>query len=134
MPVVQLALDGTKPLQYHLELGAKLAPAREEGVLIMGSGNTVHYLGRLDWSRPDAGYDWAVRFGGASPTGSSTGTRPPARLTPTRLRWPPARPLPARPLPGRAGDAAGEHCAPLVEGFAFGSLSMDSFTLGAPAA
>ena len=65
IPVVQLSLDASKPLAYHLDLGARLAALREDGVLVMGSGNTVHHLGRLDWSRPDAGYDWAVRFGSA---------------------------------------------------------------------
>ena len=138
VPVVQLALDGTKPLQYHLELGARLAPLREEGVLIMASGNTVHHLGRLDWSRPDAGYDWAVRFGGAVADRLLDGD--PAAVA--RLDADPdfalAAPTPDHFLPvlylAGLAMAAGEHCAPLVEGFAFGSLSMDSFTLGAPAA
>ena len=134
VPVVQLALDGTKPLQYHLELGARLAPLREEGVLIMASGNTVHHLGRLDWSRPDAGYDWAVRFGGAVADRLLDGD--PAAVA--RLDADPdfalAAPTPDHFLPvlylAGLAMAAGEHCAPLVEGFAFGSLSMDSFTLG----
>jgi 4,5-DOPA dioxygenase extradiol len=63
IPVVQLSIDESRPASFHFELGRKLAPLRDEGVLIAGSGNLVHNLHAYAWGRhmPDP-YDWAVRF------------------------------------------------------------------------
>lgn len=63
IPVVQLSIDENKSALFHFEIGRKLAPLREEGVLIIGSGNLVHNLHAYAWGRhmPDP-YDWAVRF------------------------------------------------------------------------
>jgi len=63
IPVVQLSIDETKPASIHFEIGKKLTPLREEGVLIVGSGNLVHNLHTYAWGRhPRDPYDWAVRF------------------------------------------------------------------------
>jgi 4,5-DOPA dioxygenase extradiol len=63
IPVVQLSIDETKPAAFHFEIGKKLAPLRDEGVLIVGSGNLVHNLHAYAWGRhPRDPYDWAVRF------------------------------------------------------------------------
>ena len=63
IPVVQLSIDETQPASFHFEVGRRLAPLREEGVLIVGSGNLVHNLHAYAWGRhaPDP-YDWAIRF------------------------------------------------------------------------
>jgi 4,5-DOPA dioxygenase extradiol len=63
VPVIQLSIDETQPPEYHYEIGRRLAPLRDENVLIMGSGNVVHNLNAYAWDRPDVKpYDWAVRF------------------------------------------------------------------------
>lgn len=60
VPVIQLSIDATKPTEYHLELGRRLGALREQGVLILGSGNVVHNLRTI---QPGGGaYDWAERF------------------------------------------------------------------------
>ncbi len=63
IPIVQLSIDETQPAAFHFELGRKLTPLRDEGSLIVGSGNLVHNLHAYAWGRhvPDP-YDWAVRF------------------------------------------------------------------------
>jgi 4,5-DOPA dioxygenase extradiol len=62
VPVVQLSLDATKPRHWHHELGRRLAPLREDGILIIGSGNVVHNLGRIRWSADAVPHEWAVRY------------------------------------------------------------------------
>lgn len=61
IPVIQLSLDMRQTPEVHLELGRRLAPLRDEGVLILGSGNVVHNL-RLHRRGEDMAYDWALAF------------------------------------------------------------------------
>jgi 4,5-DOPA dioxygenase extradiol len=63
IPVVQLSMDATKPAAFHHDLAARLAPLRDEGVLIVGSGNLVHNLHTYAWGRhAQEPFDWALRF------------------------------------------------------------------------
>jgi 4,5-DOPA dioxygenase extradiol len=67
IPVVQLSLDSSQPSPFHFDLAKELAPLREKGVLIVGSGNMVHNLRRVvipsgdfsDFNKP-YGLTWAL--------------------------------------------------------------------------
>lgn len=62
VPVLQLSLNIAHPAPYHYELGMKLRGLREQGILILGSGNIVHNLRRIRWEPDAPAYDWAVEF------------------------------------------------------------------------
>jgi 4,5-DOPA dioxygenase extradiol len=62
IPVVQLSVDGTQPPAYHFELGRKLAALREQGVMIVASGNVVHNLRMVRWEGNAEPYPWASSF------------------------------------------------------------------------
>jgi 4,5-DOPA dioxygenase extradiol len=61
IPVVH-GIDGAQPASFHYALGRRLGPLRDEGVLVIGSGNVVHNLGLMRRGADAAPYDWAVRF------------------------------------------------------------------------
>lgn len=63
IPVIQLSIDYSKPMQYHFELAQRLQKLREKGILIIGSGNIVHNLSMIDWQNINtvgSGWDWAI--------------------------------------------------------------------------
>ena len=62
VPIVQLSIDATQPAQFNYELGKRLAPLRDESVLIIGSGDVAHNLGVINWNAGAAPFDWATRF------------------------------------------------------------------------
>jgi len=133
IPVVQLAINSNKGFDYHLDLGARLAPLRDSGVLVLGSGNVVHNLPGMDWGSKDIGFDWAQRFDTDAKAlmvedpGNITelaGHRDFRSAVPTPEHF-----LPALYLAGLA-SATGDGTDVLVDGYAYGSLSMTSYVLG----
>jgi 4,5-DOPA dioxygenase extradiol len=133
VPVVQLAIDATKSFEYHVELGAKLGPLRERGVLILGSGNVVHNLGRIDPSRPTDGFDWSQRFDDDA-RGLMTSSPGNIAVLQEHADFELAAPTPDHVIPllylAGLASAAGQPAEVLVDGYAMGSLSMTSYTLG----
>ena len=133
IPVVQLSINSERDVGYHFELGAALAPLRRRGVLFVASGNVVHNLGALSWEHPDAGYDWARRFGEDATArmvqDPQAVTRLDAHVDYTLAVPQPDHFLPLVYLAGLA-VAAGERADILVDGYAYGSLSMTAYTLG----
>ena len=134
IPVVQLSIDARKPPEWHLALGAKLAALRERGVLVVGSGNVVHNLRAIDWQQPDGAFDWARRFDEHARQLMlerphdipSLASHPDYRLAvPTDEHF-----LPLLYLAGLS-SAAARRADVLVDGYAYGSLSMTSYTLDA---
>jgi 4,5-DOPA dioxygenase extradiol len=133
IPVVQLSIDANKDFDYHLGLGAKLAPLRERGVLIVGSGNVVHNLGGMSRALPESGYDWAQRFD--EQVKETMAEDPTEALALDRHRdFHTAVPTPDHFIPllylaGLAGAGNGGTDV-LIDGYAYGSLSMTAYTLG----
>jgi 4,5-DOPA dioxygenase extradiol len=134
VPVVQLSINALQPLDYHLDIGRRLAPLRDEGVLIVASGNVVHNLRRIDWTDPASGFDWARRFGDAAREVLSSSPGDVLRLVEHR-DFELAVPTPDHfiPLLYTAGLAAeaGDTFDALIDGYAYGSLSMACYALGA---
>jgi 4,5-DOPA dioxygenase extradiol len=63
IPIIQLSIDDRQPPLFHYEMGKRLASLREEGVLVIGSGNLVHNLHAYAWGKREVQpFDWAVRF------------------------------------------------------------------------
>jgi 4,5-DOPA dioxygenase extradiol len=63
IPVIQLSIDERQPSAYHYEAGRRLAPLRDQGILVIGSGNIVHNLHAYSWGRePIEPFDWGRRF------------------------------------------------------------------------
>ena len=134
VPVVQLSIDARKPFEEHLELGAKLAPLRERGVLVAASGNVVHNLRRMSRNEPDAVFDWNRRFDDAVKAVMTSSPADVVRMdkhgdydlaVPTPDHF-----IPLLYLAGLA-KAAGRPTQTLVEGYSMGSLSMTSYVLPA---
>jgi 4,5-DOPA dioxygenase extradiol len=135
IPVTQLSINADKDFDYHIGLGAKLAPLRDSGVLIIGSGNVVHNLGGVSWDMPDDGFDWAQRFDTDAKETMLDDPLNAARLDGHRdFRHAVPTPDHFLPLLYLAGlAAAGEEGAEvMVDGYTYGSLSMTAYTLGLP--
>jgi 4,5-DOPA dioxygenase extradiol len=61
IPTMQLSINANATMEQHFQTGQKLQALREKGVLILGSGNIVHNLSRINWNNP-GGEPWAVEF------------------------------------------------------------------------
>ncbi len=134
VPVVQLSINALEPLEHHLDLGARLAPLLDQGVLVVGSGNIVHNLRRIDWAHPDGGFDWNRRFDEAAT--ELLRERPGDILSLVDHRdFALAVPTPDHfiPLLYLAALAAETDQVPatVVDGSAYGSISMTSHAIGA---
>lgn len=62
IPVIQMSLDASRNDQSHYELAKLLAPLRDEGVLIIASGNVVHNLRTINWGTEAFAQPWATEF------------------------------------------------------------------------
>lgn len=133
VPVVQLSINALHSFEQHLDLARRLRPLRRRGLAIIGSGNVVHNLRRVDRTQT-GGFDWARRFDEAAreividrPDDVLSRCEHPdyARAVPTPDHF-----IPLLYLTALAEDAESRPEV-LVDGYAWGSLSMTSYTLDA---
>jgi 4,5-DOPA dioxygenase extradiol len=130
VPVVQLAINGLEPLEYHFDLGRRLAPLRERGVLIVASGNVVHNLGLMDGALPDEGFAWAQRFDEAA---RAVVVDSPGEVVSLSHHpdYPLAVPTPDHFVPlvyfAAAVAQSGARPSIVVDGYTYGSLSMTCY-------
>jgi 4,5-DOPA dioxygenase extradiol len=130
VPVLQLSINSMKDFDYHLDLAARLAPLRRQGVMIVASGNVVHNLRRLDMRKADEPFDWARRFDDAA---RALMTEAPGNIL--SLQQSPdyanAVPTPDHFIPllyaAALADQAGKPASVLVDGYFAGSISMTAY-------
>ena len=135
VPVIQLSIDDTQPAEFHYETAKRLSSLRDEGVLIMGSGNLVHNLHAYAWGRQQVEpLDWAVRFEAQARELLLTGAHDPLIAYETLGRDATLSiPTPDHYLPLLyviAQMREGEPISFPVEGFDGGSVSMLSVRIG----
>jgi len=134
IPVVQLSINALKPLEYHVELGRKLATLRDEEILVLASGNIVHNLRRIEWNKPNSAFDWAERFDDSAQELLASNPAYILKLA-EHPDYALAVPTPDHFIPMLyiAGIAAesGESMEPFLKGYAMGSLSMTCYSAGA---
>jgi len=134
LPVFQLSIDFARPPQFHYDLAGKLRPLRSEGVMVIGSGNIVHNLRRIDWQDISAPTeDWARAFDEAAKDLVLT-RRHDALVQYDRLEFAQAA-IPTNdhylPLLYAIGlQQAGEAVQFLFEGFQYANISMRCLRIG----
>ncbi len=135
VPVVQLSIDGRLPVSRHAEIGRSLSPLRDEGVLILGSGNVVHNLGDA-FGRMRAGEhstpDWATDFDNDVVRGLEEHDLDALAGLVESPAGRKAHPTPEHYLPLLyvAGAAGQDAVSFPITGFDLGSLSMRSVVFG----
>jgi 4,5-DOPA dioxygenase extradiol len=135
IPVIQLSIDETREAAVHYQIASRLAPLRDDGVLILGSGNIVHNLHAYAWGdHSAAAYDWALRFEGEARQLLAHGDFAPLvdyeSLVPDALL---SAPTPDHYLPLLYVIAQRQQDEPVsfpVAGFDGGSISMLSVRIG----
>ena len=135
VPVVQLSIDETKPASWHYDTAKLLAPLRNDGVLVIGSGNIVHNLHTYAWGdQSGEPFDWALRFDQNARGLMLSGTHAPLieyeTLGKDALL---SAPTPDHYLPLLyilALQADGDEVSFPVEGFDGGSISMTTVMVG----
>ena len=134
VPVLEVSLDAAAGPRAHVDVARLLAPLRERGVLVLGSGNIVHNLRAIDWNTPHGGYDWAVGFdewakdrieaGDVEALADYQSLAPePRRSVPTNEHYLPL-------LYAMALREPGEPVTSIYEGMELGSLSMRCVRIG----
>jgi 4,5-DOPA dioxygenase extradiol len=125
-------MNALQPLEYHFDLGRRLVPMRNRDVLIVGSGNVVHNLRRIDWSQRDGEFDWNRRFDEAVRTVLHDDPGEVLRLV-EHPDFELAVPTPDHFIPLLYIAAlAAEASTPadmFVDGYAYGSLSMACYSV-----
>jgi 4,5-DOPA dioxygenase extradiol len=134
VPVVQLSINALRPLDYHIDLAARLGLLRDRGVMVLASGNVVHNLGLVQWDQPDSAFDWAERFDDAVVEQLARDPGDILRLT-EHPDFELAVPTPDHFIPllylAALAAAEGAPAEVLVRGYAMGSISMTCYGVGA---
>ncbi|MCG3185697.1 MAG: 4,5-DOPA dioxygenase extradiol [Rhodocyclaceae bacterium] len=133
VPSLQLSLVQPRGAAWHFDLGRRLAPLRDEGVLIIGSGGAVHNLGEIDWHAPEGqAVAWARQFADALEGSLATGMT-------DRLLAPWSQPFGRRahptvehylPLVVAAAAGKADPCQVLHRNWLYGSLALHMFGWG----